>query len=799
MLLPDLLYAWRTLIKRPGFALLVGGTLALGIGANTAMFSVVNAILIRPLPYPEPDRLVFGYGAFAKNARAAMSPPDYVDYRSRNTVLGSFAARTIGELTVLSGDGDPERVPSARISANFFETLGVTPLHGRLFRPDEEQGGGHDVVLISYGLWQRRFGGDPAVVGRTTPIGGRAAEIVGILPRDLDSSLEFDVWQPLELGTPSTSVRRFHFLRGVGRLRPGVTLAEAQANFDAIAAQLALTYPENETWTLRLLSYRDEVVGELGRALVLLLAAVGVVLLIACGNVANLLLARATVRRGEMVIRSALGASGGRLIRQLLTESLVLATLGGLAGLALAFALVGAIRSVAAGILPRTSDVRIDGPVLVFTLALTLLTGVVFGLVPAFRTARRRGIAELAALGRGSGRGSRGRDLLVALQVALSVVLLVGAGLLIRSLVELGRVESGFDPSGVLTANVLLPNGRYPTDLSARQFWTAATDRLRRVPGVKAAALSTRLPLVGGGDTYFWIEGQPPASEAERRNAMVVSISDGYFGALGIPLLAGRDFGPAERNGGPPALILNRSLAERLFPGDSPLGHRLVADFGRPYPAEIVGVVGDVRAYGPSGPAPDIMYFPAWQDGGFGIGHLNLVVRTADDPAKLAGPVRAVVADLDRDLAVADVQTMATLVERSVARPRLATQLLTSFSAVAILLAVVGLYGILSYAVSQRAVEIGIRLALGADRNRVFRMVAARGLLVVGVGLGVGLAAALATSRLLADQLYRVTPTDPLVYGGVAATLALAGLAASIVPARRATRIAAVTALRSAS
>lgn len=795
-ILPDLRYAWRTLLKRPGFALLVSGTLAVGIGANAAMFAVVNAILIRPLPYPEPERLVFMYGAFAKNDRAAMSPPDYLDYRAQNTVLASFAARSLGDDAVLTGDGPPERVAAARISSNFFATLGVAPVYGRLFRPDEEQGGGHDVAIVSWGLWQRRFGGDPRVVGRTVPVNGRPTEIVGILPRRLDHSLEFELWLPLEFGTPATSIRRFHNLRGVGRLAPGVDLAEAQANLDAIARRLEATYPENETWRLRLVPYREVVVGDLGRAITVLLGAVGLVLLIACGNVASLQLARATTRQGEILVRAALGASRMRLVRQLLTESLLLAAAGGALGLGLAAVLVSALEAATGSVLPRMAEIRIDPAVTAFTTAVALLSGVLFGLAPALHTVRRNLTAALVALGRASAR-TRGRDLLVGAQVAVSTVLLVGAGLLTSSLIEMSRVETGFDARGVLTANVALPRARYPTRADQERFWRALTDRLAAVPGVAVAAAASSLPLLGGSDTNYWLEGQPPATEADRRNAMVVSVSEGYFEALGIPIVEGRAFGPAERAGGPGAIVVSRSLASRLFPGEKVAGRRLVVDFGQPFAGEIVGVAGDVRAFGLTSPAADLLYFSAFQPAGFGIAWVNLVLRAAGDPAALAPAVREAVAELDRDLAVEDVRTMAQVVDRSTSTPRFSAWLLGGFSLAALLLAAVGLYGALAFVVSQRSVEIGVRLALGAGAAGVFGMVVRRGLLVVGAGLATGLLAARMASPLLAAQLFRVTPTDPLVYGLAAGVLAGAGLLASVIPARRASRMNPLAALRS--
>lgn len=547
MIAQDLSFAVRSALRRPAFALLVVATLGLGIGVNSAMFTIVNSVLIQPLPYPQAEQLVFMYGSFSRFDRAAISPPDFLDYRATSGVFSSFAAQRLAGDAVITGDGEPEQVSATDVTANYFSTLGVAPLRGRAFSPAEEEGGGQSVVILSYGLWQRRFGGEPAIIGKRVTVGGRTRQIVGVMPPVLDRTLDVQLWTPLEFHTPPTSARRFHFLRAIGRLQPGVSIARAQAAMDVVAKQLEAAYPDNKTRKLRLLPYRDVVVGDVGRALLVLLAAVGVVLLIACGNVASLLLARASARQGEIAIRTALGASRTRLVRQPLTESLVLAACGGVAGLALAELLVRALRVVGAGILPRLAEVGIDTTVLLFTLGLSLFTGLVFGVAPALHAVRDNLAASFASLGRGSSPRTtvRARDALVVAQVALSLMLLVGAGLLLRSLWKLEHVPPGFDPSKVLTGQLSLPVQKYADDGARQRFWQELSDRMRALPGVRSASMTTMLPLRGGGDTYYWIDGQQPASGADRRTALINIAGDDYFETMRIPIVRGSSVSPA--------------------------------------------------------------------------------------------------------------------------------------------------------------------------------------------------------------------------------------------------------------
>jgi predicted permease len=797
-MLQDLKYAIRGVIARPAFAMLVIVTLALGIGANSAMFSIVNSVLLKPLPYAEPDELVYMYGSFELNGRAMVSPPDYLDYRARNTVFSSLAARTIFGASVLSGGDEPERVRSSIASANFFTTLGIQPYRGRVFLPEEESGR-HDVALISYGLWQRRYAGDAALVGKTIPIDGRPHTVVGIMPPALDRTMDVQVWRPIAFNTSETSVRRFHFLRLVGRLAPGVTLAQAQRHMDDIARSLESAYPENKGWHLTLVPYRDSVVGNAGPVLYILLGAVGLVLLIACGNVASLLLARATARSGEMAVRTALGAGRGRLVRQLLTESLLLGCIAGVVGLVLAHYLIVGVRAVGDGLIPRLSEVEIDGMALAFTFAIALITSIVFGAAPALHVIRADIAMTMKSLGKSSATrgGARARDALVIAQVALSFVLLIGAGLLVRSLWELQHVKTGFDPSRLLTGEISLPRARYADRPAIQRFWTQYLERVRAIPGVESAAATTLLPLRGGGDTYFYIEGQPPASDAQKMNATVSTVTEEYFATMRIPVVTGRTFDATDRGDGAGVTVINDGLARRLFGTASPIGKRLVVDFGKPFVAEIVGVVADVRVYGQANDAPDIMYFVNTQPAaGFGTAVMNLTMRVRGDPSTFIAPARAALRTMEPDVPLASTQSMTEILADSVATARFRMQLLAGFAGVALLLSLVGLYGTLAYTVTQRSREMGIRVALGARPRAVFRLVIQQGMTLVLAGVALGLGGSFVATRVLTAQLFAVEPTDPAVFGAVALVLAVAGLAACVLPARRATRADPIAALK---
>ncbi len=800
-MLQDIRYALRSSLRRPAFAILVVLTLGVGIGANSAMFSIVNSVLLQPLPYERSEELVYMFGAFRGGNQAAISPPDFLDYRERQTVFSSLAARTLFGSAVIGGGDRPERVPAAIATANFFSTLGVRPILGRSFRPDEEQGA-HDVVILSHGLWQQRFGENPGVLGTSVSIDGRPHTVVGVLPPLLDRMINVQVWRPVSFGVGETTVRRFHFLRGLGRLAPGVTVAQAQREMDGIARQLEQVYPENETWKLRLVPYREVIVGDVGRTLIVLLGAVGLVLLIACGNVASLLLARSTARSGEMAIRTALGASRPRLVRQLLTESLVLGLAAGTVGLGLAYYLVQGVRAVGAGIVPRLAELALDQTALLFTFALSLTTSLVFGLAPALHAAKGGVAAAMKSLGRGSGgrTGARTRDLLVVAQVAVSFVMLIVAGLLIRSLWQLQRVDPGFNPHGVFTAEIGLPETKYPVRADAERFWSALIDRVRSIPGVDTAAGTTLLPLRGGGDTYFYVDGRPPATDADKLNATVSVVTDDYFQTMRIPVRSGRTFTGTDRADGPGVMLINEGLARRLFPGGNAVGERLIVDFGKPFRGEIVGVVSDVRLYGQTNDVPDQMYFSIRQPGAgfrFSATQMRLVARVQGDPTAITPQVRAVLRELDADVPLASVEPMEDILSGSIRDVRFRAGLLAGFAGAAFLLAVIGLYGVLAYSVTRRSRELGIRIALGARSAELFRLVVRQGMLLVTLGVALGLAGSLAAARFVSGMLFDVASTDANVF--VAVTLALlgSGLAACVLPARRATRVDAMEALRS--
>ena len=803
MLLQDLAFALRVNWKRPAFSLLVITTLGIGIGANSAMFSIVNAVLIRALPFPRAEQLVYAFGSFKGGNQASVSPPDYLDYRAQTRAFSSFAGRTPFGTAVLSSGDDPERVAAPRVTANFFGTLGVRPLYGRGSLPEEEQGE-HKVVVLSYGVWQRRFARDPRVIGTTTSIDGEQYTIVGVMPDVMSEIFSDQLWLPMPFHTEESSVRRFHMLRGIGRLRDGVTLVQAQTDMDAIARRLEAIYPENATWHLRLIPYRDLIVGGSAPILLVLLGAVGLVLLIACGNVASLMLARATSRQSEIAVRGALGASRGQIVRQLLTESLLLGAAAGVVGLILAVFLVRGVRAVAVDLLPRVDAIQLDGTAVAFTIAVAMLTGIIFGLAPALHAARQDVAAAMRSLGRSTGAGQtlRLRDTLVVGQVALSLLLLVGAGLLLRSLWLVQRVEPGFDPRGVVGAQISLPADQFRKREAIDQFWTVFLDRVRAIPGVERAAATTMLPLVGGGDTYYYVDGRPPASDADKRTALVSVSSEDYFATMRIPIVEGRALGIEDRSLGNDSLghgtvVISEGIAAQLFPRGDALGSRLVVDLGKPFRAEIVGIAGDVHAYGQDIQSPDIMYFSQHQISRFtDARRMSVVVRGRGDGLLLAAPIRTVLRGLVAGVPLANVASMDQLLQRALATASFRSRLLAAFAVIALVLAVVGLYGVLAYTVTQRTREIGVRIALGAGGRAVVGIVVKHGMRLVTLGIVLGLLGAVAATRLIQGMLFEVGTLDPLVFGVVVALLVAGGLAACLIPARRATRISPMAALR---
>ena len=797
----DIRYGMRALSKSPAFTAVAVAALTLGIGANTAVFSVLNGVLLNPLPYPAPDRLVWMWPADARTGQAfggAISPPDFVDYRKQNTVFENLSAFTQIDLT-LTGSGEAERLNAAGVSAGFFETLGVKPSVGRAFLPADEQTGWPQAAILSDGLWRRRFGGDPSAIGKTINLDGKGMTVVGVMPPGFNFPKDAQLWQPLPLGYAEMRVRRFHFLRVIGRLRPGVTIDRAEVQMKSICANLARLYPDsNALYSAHLESLLDRLVGDLRPTLKVLLIAVGFVLLIACANVAHLLLARAAARQREIAIRSGLGASAGRILRQLLTESVLLSMLGGALGVLLAWWGLNALVALHPANVPRLDEVHLDGRVLAFTAVLSLATSVLFGLLPALRASRPHLAEVLNEGGRGGSAGRAHRrfhNVLVIAEVAIAVVLLFGGGLMIRSFQRLSQVNPGFNPAALWTARIQLPRSpdKYDPD-GTTAFFGALLEHVKALPGVESAALISELPLSGqNNDTWFTIEGRPPIAPSDRPDVDQRSVSTDYFQTMGIPLIKGRYFTPNDRSGSPNVVIISRSLSDKFFPNQDPLGQHLNIDLGLPFRCEIVGVVGDVHHRSLAGSSQPTNYIPYLQRP---PGRANIVVRGRTDAIALAGAVRQQVRALNGDVPVFEIHAMGGLISDSVGQPRFRTLLLVVFAAVALILAAAGIYGVMSYSVTLRTHELGIRVALGAGRRELTQLVVGHGMLLALAGIVIGLAAAAGLARLIANMLFEVRPTDPVSFAAVPLILLAVAFLANYIPARRAARVDAIVALR---
>jgi putative ABC transport system permease protein len=785
-LIHDLRYAWRSLRRTPGFTAAAVGALALGIGATTTIFTVVNGVLLRPLDYAAPDRLVNIWNDLGQGAQSlpAVSPLDFRDYQRRSRTVESFAAATEADVANLrgnlTGDGEPERVSLVAVTANFFPLLGVNPGVGRQFLPAEEVLNGPHVVMLSHRLWQRRYGGDRSLVGRTIQIDGVAHEVVGVLPQEFRLQLpkeafqvkDADMWVPIQFDYGQPLPRNLTFFTVFGRLRPGVTYGQAQAEMDLIAEQFRSEFKEHAASNLRIraVPLHDDVVKHARPALVILLGAVGLVLLIACANVANLLLVRGTTRSAEFALRAALGASRRAMIRQVLTESLVLAAAGGALGMTLTVIALSVLQSLHPANIPRLADIRLDGTVLLFTTAVCA--------VPS------------------GGDRRRARNLLIGGEVALSVVLLVGAGLLIRSFVALQRVNPGFDASDVLTFELSMPFGKYQGGAARRAFFREMTGRLEALPGVKTVGLVSQLPLTGSGPLSPFAYNEETASNFESVTADGRNVSATYFQAMNARLLAGRTFTAADSAGTPPVIIVDESLAKLAWPGQNAIGKQLqLQPTGTPNGfAEVVGVVEHMRQHDLTRDVLHQIYYPIGQ-GTPPV--MTVVVEAAVDPASLAGPVRATIAEMDPDLPVSRLMPMSGLVSEGMAQARFSLVLMSALGGIALLLTAVGVFGVISYSVSQRSREFGIRLALGEDPSRTRRSVVASGMRLVLASIAIGLVGSLVVSRLIAGLLYQVRPADPVTFAGIALLLASVALFACYFPARRATRVDPALTLRS--
>src|SRR5262245_21602404 len=806
----DLRQGARSLFKQPTFTIVAVIALALGIGANTAIFSVVHAVLLRSLPYRDADRLVTVWENNRKrgNDQNVINMGNFFDWKEQNRVFEDMAAFFDTTANLKSG-GEPEEIPAQIFTAGLFNILGVTPILGRTFTPDDGKPGQPRVVALSFGLWQRRFGGDPQIIGRKlilNMIGINEVTVIGVMPADFNWHVKkgsmtrksAEMWAPWQVGE-QTRLRQGRYASAVARLKPGVTYEQAQAEMNAIGSRLEQQYNEfNANWGVNVVPLRRQFTGEIRLALLVLLGAVGMVLLIACANVANLLLGRAAGRQREVAVRVALGANRGRIIRQLLTESLMLAGLGGLAGLTLAWWGTDLLVSLAPPDLLNLSQVKINASVLGFTLGISLLTGVIFGLAPAFEATRLNLHDSLKEGGRNVGGGVRSqrlRNSLVVLEVALALVLLVCAGLLIRSFARLQGVDPGFNARNVLTMWVSLPGRKYDNDQKRINFFRQAVAQMQSLPGVESAGAVSFLPFAAPhAGTGVEIEGRPKLPPGQGLNTGVLVSDLNYFRTMRIPLKRGRLFTDQEAAEMRHVVVINESFARVNFPGEDPLGKRVVIEMKDDnQPCEIIGVVGDSKHMNLDSEVKPMSYWPHPE---LTYSAMTFVVRTQGEPTVVAGAAQNVIRSLDPEQPVADVRTMESLIGSSVARARFNTLMLTIFALVALLLAGVGIYGVIAYSVAQRTHEIGVRMALGARGIDVLRLVVRRGMMLALGGVAVGVAGSIALTRLMKTLLFNVSETDPLTFVGIPLLLALVALLACLIPARRAAKVDPMVALR---
>jgi putative ABC transport system permease protein len=783
----DVRFAVRQLVKSPGFSVVAILTLALGIGSSSAIFSVVNGVLLRPLPYPEPDALVRVHEIVPQYGRFSVAPANFLDWRKQNTSFERIAAYggTSGTLTWSDG---PERVQGANVSWDLFELLKVRPALGSGFEEKQDTPGNNDVLVLSHGLWVRRFGADPSVIGRSLNLSGRPVTIVGVMPEGFYfPSRTAEFWRPIAIN-PANAPRGAHFIGVIARLKPGVDIDRAGAEMKGIAEQLALQYPDNSAKeSAEVVSLLDQMVGTIRPALVTLLFAVGVVVLIVCANIANLLLVRASIREREVAIRTALGAGRARLIMQMLAESLVLALTGGGLGLLLAYLAIPAIKTLGANSIPRVADVSIDGLVLAFTLAASLVTGVIFGMVPAWLASRAGAGPALKEGGRSSvGAGGQWtRSALLVGEVALSLVLLVGAALLLRSFSKLTNVDPGFDPEGVLAFQISLPAGAYGDDAKVQQYFDTLLERLSNTPTVKSASAVQSLPIRGSYVLSVTIKGQPTPKPGEEPSANFRAITPDYFTTLGIPILRGRSFTRQDSGTSAKVAMVDEAFVRKHYPGEEALGRRIDIGNGTT-DAEIVGIVGSVNYSGLDALPSPTMYMPITQDS---FSTVWVMARTDRDPNLLQPTVRQIVRDLDSNLPAYSMTPLVEVVAESVAQRRFSMLLILLFGMVALFLSAVGLYGVVAYTVSLRTREIGLRMAIGAMPSDVLKMVLGGGMKLAVIGVVLGLGTAYALSQLVEAMLFEVEPSDPGSYAATAGLLLVVAALACYFPARRAMRV----------
>jgi putative ABC transport system permease protein len=806
----DLRYGFRALRRSPGFALGAILVLALGIGANTAIFSLVNAALLRPLPYEEPSRLVQVWHippakSFPGLTLFSVSPANYLDWQRQSFSFEAMAAYG-GRSFTFGGRERPEAILGAAVSPDFFSVLRTRPLLGRTFTADEHGPGANKVILLSYKFWRDHFGSDANIVGRDVTINSRPYSVVGVMPESFRVPGWAPVWVPLGWSNEERAVRNNHNYMAIARLKPGATIEQAKSELGAISTRLEQQYPEDDKgWGATAIPLREQLVGDIRPALLVLFGAVAFVLLIACANVANLVLAKTLARRKEIAIRTALGAGRAAIVRHILAETVVLSVAGGALGLLLARLSIGLMVKLLADRLPRFVEVTLDTQVLVFTLVVSILTGVLAGLIPSLRFTRTDVNEALKQGSRGSSDASGGktRNVLVVSEVALSLVLLIGAGLMVRTLWELRSVKPGFDSANVLTMDVVVPADRFSAPAGQVNFFQEVLQRVRALPGVDAAGVIDSLPLSDGGSHQpFSIEGRPVLPMSEQPEVDVRLISPGYLKAMHVPVIRGRDLSDADSAGRPGAALISDALAQRFWPNEDPLGKHITLTFSPDVVREVVGIVGNVKVDSLDETRPvDTIYTSVAQvtvspGEKWRSFSLTMAVRTSSDPHKATSAITSAVHEVGPDIPVVNVLSMEDVIAQSMSPQRFNFFLLASFAALALLLAAVGIYGVLSYTVRRRVREIGIRMALGASNSDVLRLVVSDGMKPILLGVGVGLAAALALSRLVASLVFGVRPTDPLTFAVVVVVLIGVGVLANILPAYRATLVEPVRTLR---
>ncbi len=799
----DLRYALRQLLKNPGFTVVAILTLALGIGACSAIFSVVNGVLLRPLDYPNADRIVvIRESQPPEFPEFSTAPPNYIDWTQQAKSFEGITAYTNAQLN-LTGEGEPQRLTGMRATANYFDVYGVKPFLGRWFSAEEDARGKNHVVILSHSFWQRVFGGAANVINRDLQLNGEPYSVIGIAPPGFGQQNKTEVWTPMAFKPEeiSNDGRGGHYVSTAARLRPGVTVAQADAEMRVIAAQLARQYPDtNKGWTVFVMSMLDYSVRNVRVVLYTLFGAVGCVLLIACANIANLLLARATARHREISIRAALGAGRGRLVRQFLTESVLLAFCGGVAGLILAHWGLAALLALAPATLPRAATIHLDGTVVAFSLALSLLTGVIFGAAPAWLAAHTDVNEALKQGARGSTEGgARGgfRSALVILELAFALVLLGGAGLLARSFMQLTHVDPGFNPENATVLRLSLPEKKYAKPEQQAAFVDSLVERLQALPGVQATGVTHAMPLIGDWVMVFAIDGRPALPLNEWPSANYYSVTPEYFRAMGIRLARGRVFTGRDDARAPRVAIINETLAHQFFPNEDPIGKRINIPLGAPGELtvwrEIVGIVDDIKQYGVDKQTTSQCYEPFAQSP---FDTLNVVVRTSGSPSAMLSALRPEVYAVDKDQPIGSIRPLLEIMAEKISQQRFAMTLLSVFSIVALVIAAVGIYGVMAYSVVQRTGEIGIRMALGAQTRDVLRLVLAQAGKLVGLGLVTGLVATFVVARAMTSILYRTSTHDPLTLASITILLAAVALVACLLPARRATKVDPIVALR---